>query len=121
MGILDDAIREHLDLKRKHGARESELDELEDDSFGSGDRPDAFTAGDFGGGEGAPGAPAAPVAEPPSEPALRAAPPGAERPIDLEDPTAFVEPETTPPPASAPPAGAPTPDPAAAPPAPADA
>src|SRR5256885_1923894 len=26
MGILDDAIREHLDLKRKHGARDAELD-----------------------------------------------------------------------------------------------
>ena len=42
MGILDDAIRQHLDLKRKHGARESELAELEEDAFGGGNRPDPF-------------------------------------------------------------------------------
>ena len=30
MGILDDAIREHLDLKRKHGARDADLREIED-------------------------------------------------------------------------------------------
>ncbi len=45
MGILDDAIREHLDLKRKHGARDAELREIEDEAFGSGDQPDAFVGG----------------------------------------------------------------------------
>ena len=45
MGILDDAIREHLDLKRSHGARETELREIEDEAFGQGDQPDAFVAG----------------------------------------------------------------------------
>ena len=34
MGILDDAIRQHLDLKRQRGATESELKELEDEAFG---------------------------------------------------------------------------------------
>ena len=45
MGILDDAIREHLDLKRKHGARDVDIREIEDEAFGSTDRPDPF-AGD---------------------------------------------------------------------------
>jgi hypothetical protein len=39
MGILDDAIREHLDLKRRHGAREAELRQLEDEAFGPPSRP----------------------------------------------------------------------------------
>jgi hypothetical protein len=46
MGILDDAIREHLDLKRRHGARETELREIEDEAFGAGDQSDAFVAGE---------------------------------------------------------------------------
>jgi hypothetical protein len=41
MGILDDAIREHLELKRQHGADESEVDGLEAEAFGPADRPDA--------------------------------------------------------------------------------
>lgn len=39
MGILDDAIREHLDLKRQRGATESELKQLEDEAFGPPSRP----------------------------------------------------------------------------------
>ncbi|MBK5110568.1 MAG: hypothetical protein JJE10_04280 [Thermoleophilia bacterium] len=41
MGILDEAIREHLDLKRDHGAEESEIEGLEAEAFGPADRPDA--------------------------------------------------------------------------------
>jgi hypothetical protein len=41
MGILDDAIREHLELKRQHGADESEVEGLESEAFGPADRPDA--------------------------------------------------------------------------------
>lgn len=40
MSILDDAIREHLELKRAHGADESELKKLEDEAFGPAARPD---------------------------------------------------------------------------------
>ena len=40
MSILDDAIREHLELKRQHGADESELKRLEDEAFGPPSRPD---------------------------------------------------------------------------------
>jgi hypothetical protein len=39
MGILDEAIREHLDLKRRQGATASELDQLEHEAFGPPTRP----------------------------------------------------------------------------------
>ncbi len=39
MGILDEAIREHLELKRQHGADDSELSKLEDQAFGQAERP----------------------------------------------------------------------------------
>ncbi|HEY5977046.1 MAG TPA: hypothetical protein VIT85_04245 [Solirubrobacterales bacterium] len=39
MGILDEAIREHLELKRQHGADDGELKQLEDDAFGPPGRP----------------------------------------------------------------------------------
>ncbi|HXV04435.1 MAG TPA: hypothetical protein VFP23_00835 [Solirubrobacterales bacterium] len=45
MGILDEAIKEHLELKRQHGAGESELKKLEDEAFGPPERP-GVEAGD---------------------------------------------------------------------------
>jgi hypothetical protein len=39
MGILDEAIREHLDLKRRQGAGADELARLEDEAFGPPSRP----------------------------------------------------------------------------------
>jgi hypothetical protein len=39
MGSLDDAIREHLELKRRLGATEDELKEKEAEAFGKGNRP----------------------------------------------------------------------------------
>lgn len=39
MGILDEAIKEHLELKRQHGAGDSELKKLEDEAFGPPERP----------------------------------------------------------------------------------
>ena len=39
MSALDDAIREHLELKRQHGAGDNELRELEDQAFGPPARP----------------------------------------------------------------------------------
>jgi len=45
MGILDEAIREHLELKRQHGADENELEGLENEAFGPADRPDATDPG----------------------------------------------------------------------------
>ena len=55
MSILDDAIKEHLELKRQHGADESELKQLEDEAFGPPERP--------GDGDSAPD----PLAEAPTE------------------------------------------------------
>ncbi len=67
MGILDDAIREHLELKRQHGADDDDLDRLEKEVFGPSTRP-----GDpeFDTSEGQPSAPAS-GAEPeaPEQPA----------------------------------------------------
>ncbi|HET9198835.1 MAG TPA: hypothetical protein VFN92_11345 [Solirubrobacterales bacterium] len=40
MSILDDAIREHLELKRAHGADEAEVKRLEDEAFGLPERPE---------------------------------------------------------------------------------
>jgi hypothetical protein len=40
MSILDDAIREHLELKRAHGADEAEIKRLEDEAFGPAGRPE---------------------------------------------------------------------------------
>ena len=39
MGLLDDAIREHLDLKRRHGADASEVARQEREAFGQGPMP----------------------------------------------------------------------------------
>ena len=39
MGILDDAIREHLELKRQHGAGSDDLERLEKEAFGPATRP----------------------------------------------------------------------------------
>jgi hypothetical protein len=54
MGILDDAIKEHLELKRQHGAGDDELKQLENEAFGAAERP---------GDEGPPD----PLAEAPTE------------------------------------------------------
>jgi hypothetical protein len=88
MGILDEAIREHLELKRAHGAGDSELRQLEDEAFGQAERP-----GDEG--------PHDPAAEAPTE--FMTQPEVAEEPAtrreptitDLQEPPPFVE-EPTP-------------------------
>ena len=57
MGVLDDAIREHLELKRKHGAAEEELERQEEEALGSARREVAQEPGDgeAGGGSGSRG------------------------------------------------------------------
>jgi hypothetical protein len=108
MSILDDAIREHLELKRAHGADESELKRLEDEAFGPPGRPDEpdplaeaptefmttpegeMAQGEDSGGrriniadlQEPPPADGAPVA--PAEDAAQAAPPAEEEPPALE-------------------------------------
>jgi len=67
MGLLDDAIREHLDLKRKHGAGEDELRRQEGEALGPARRdfsadsaraaePDAAEAGEAAAAEPEPAA-----------------------------------------------------------------
>jgi len=69
MSILDDAIREHLELKRAHGADATELKKLEDEAFGPPARPDevdplAEAPTEFLAPEGGEGATAEAEAEP---------------------------------------------------------
>jgi hypothetical protein len=83
MGILDDAIRQHLELKRSQGATDSELQRLEDEAFGPPSRPgepdfpeaegDADQAGN-GAGHEEPFAEAAEADAPPEEPDHEALP-----------------------------------------------
>jgi hypothetical protein len=49
MGLLDDAIREHLDLKRRHGADAGEVARQEREAFGQGPMPPAPAASEAGG------------------------------------------------------------------------
>lgn len=46
MGLLEDAIREHMKLKRSHGASQDTIARIEDEAFGSGGRkqPSRITA-----------------------------------------------------------------------------
>jgi hypothetical protein len=86
MSILDDAIREHLELKRQHGADEAELKRLEDEAFGPPGRPEEPD----------------PLAEAPTE--FLAAPEGGEEPeggrriniADLQEPPAPAAPAEDP-------------------------
>jgi hypothetical protein len=81
MGILDDAIKEHLELKRQHGAADDELKQLEDEAFGAAERP--------GGAQPAPD----PVAEAPTEFLTQPEVP----PVDEAEVAPEVEAETAPP------------------------
>src|SRR3954451_7691254 len=57
MGTLDDAIRQHLELKRRLGATNEEIEQKESEAFGKGTRP-----------------------QPPSDPEAEARPPDATTP-----------------------------------------
>src|SRR4051794_24171936 len=92
MGILDDAIREHLDLKRKHGARDAELREIEDEAFGSADQPDPFVSGELFTEVATAGAAEAGVAEAGNEEPTRLVEPEALR---TREPEPEPEPETS--------------------------
>jgi hypothetical protein len=98
MGILDDAIREHLDLKRKHGARDADIQEIEDEAFGSTDRPDPFAANELFNEVASTGTAEAEPEDAPSE-----APSGlSESDIGGEEPTSLLESEALRPPDAAP-------------------
>jgi hypothetical protein len=123
MGILDDAIRAHLDLKRRQGAADEELKRLEDEAFGPPTRPgepdfpdregegDAQASGN-GSGEGriaedvatadAPGGAGDGEATPPVAETDPVEPPPVEEPPPTEPTPPPVE-EPPPPPAEEPP------------------
>jgi hypothetical protein len=84
MGMLDDAIREHLELKRRTGAAEDEVQRLESEAFGSARRE-----------------PPAPVIDPPVDQltAEELPPPPAALPEEPAEPVAAVEPVAPPEPA----------------------
>jgi hypothetical protein len=92
MGVLDDAIREHLELKRRHGTPEEELRRQEEEALGPVRRevtpPDEVQVG--GDGE-----PAAAAQEPPVEPVAEAGEPAGPAPFDAET-SLLAEPELEP-------------------------
>jgi len=96
MGVLDDAIRQHLELKRAHGADESELKRKEDEALGP-VRREAEPAAEDGGDDAA--AEEHPSAPEETEPATDAQEPAAEEPaapaeeVVAEEPVAHAPPE----------------------------
>ena len=109
MGLLDDAIREHLELRRKHGATDEELRRQETEALGPARR-------DFSPAEAAPAEPVTPVPSDEAaagyapEPVVPAEPAPAE-PRGWLDEAEPVEPAATapPPPAAEPPVAEPPP------------
>ena len=88
MGLLDDAIREHLELKRRHGADPDEVARQENEALGETRRAE------FARPEGA-----EPVAAAPVDPE-----PGADEPERLvAEPQGVAEPDVAPPPEPSPP------------------
>jgi hypothetical protein len=79
MGLLDDAIREHLELKRKHGANPEDVARQEQEALGPGQR------NEFAQPEGAAQAP------PEAEPVAAPGEPEAEAPPAFEDPAPVDE------------------------------
>jgi len=109
MGVLDDAIREHLDLKRKHGASEGEVEQQEQEALGAPrGRPTEAAEAPAAAAEPAPVAEGEPAAQepeareselPPEEPVYEAevadpAPESVEAPPEsVEEPEAPADPE----------------------------
>jgi hypothetical protein len=90
MGILDEAIREHLELKRQHGAADNELQQLEDEAFGPPARPGETTLAE------APAADEAPTTLQPAEgEAPGEEPPEPEPPSEPSEPLPEPEPAET--------------------------
>jgi hypothetical protein len=67
MGTLDDAIREHLELKRRLGASDEELEQKESEAFGKGRQPAPPPPAEPAPDAAEPEEAAAPQDEPPAE------------------------------------------------------
>jgi hypothetical protein len=103
MGILDDAIREHLELKRQHGAESDDLERLEKEAFGAPARPGdpEFATGEEPALEQADEAPTVAEVAAPAEPAPAeepVAPEATEAPAGSTDDWLAAADETTAPP-----------------------
>ncbi len=88
MGILDDAIREHLELKRKHGAPEDELERQEEEALGPARREVAAAEAQDGNGT-----PEAAEPQPDAEPVQEAETPA--EPVPESVPEVAPEPQHT--------------------------
>ena len=86
MGVLDDAIREHLDLKRRHGVAEEELRRQEEEALGPARREVAPSEADEAGNGAA--------AEAASEPELSEALPESALRSDLHEEEVAVDGES---------------------------
>jgi hypothetical protein len=98
MGLLDDAIREHLELKRRHGAPDTELEQAEQEALGPA-RRDAVAEVGVPPLDEVPGEEVADVMPPPPPP------PPADDPVFADEPVSADEPELE----EAPPPGTPKP------------
>ncbi len=96
MGLLDDAIRDHIDLKRRHGADPGEVARIESEALGPARREPVAAPPYDAGAEPAPEAPsersgavAAEAAPAPPEPATQEphAAPQDEPIVDVDQPT----------------------------------
>jgi len=102
MGVLDDAIREHLELKRRHGASDEEIQKEEAEALGPARRDfpaapaepaeEVAEAGEVQSGEPEG---AEPLPEPPVE-SVAEPEPVAEEPTVVEEPQPVEEPDPTP-------------------------
>ena len=107
MGMLDDAIRQHLELKRRSGATEDEVKRLESEALGPARREPAIAAPvDQPAAEELPPPPAAPPAaeQPAPPPAAAAAAPAApaeedpwleDEELDVPEMPTVVQPQAT--------------------------
>ena len=92
MGLLDDAIREHLELKRRHGASPEEVERQEQEALGPARRGE-FERPEPGPepAEEPPPAEESPEEEPPEDAAAEASP-VAPPPVPVEEPAPAAEP-----------------------------
>jgi hypothetical protein len=93
MGILDDAIREHLELKRRLGAEDEEIARLEGEAFGPPSRPGDP---DFPDQPATGEVPVAEVAAPPDQESEAASLAESEAPTEFYDAEATAVPATEP-------------------------
>jgi hypothetical protein len=111
MGVLDDAIRQHLELKRAHGAAEDEVQRQEHEALGPARReqapaePEPAAAVEA---EPEPAVVAQPEAEAAPEPSEPEPEPPEPEPVAAPEPEVVAEPEPEPEPERAPTGDTPT-------------